>query len=109
MVTRRRSAGPGPIVTAPAGTTCTFTGTGTLTPALTCNDQATVNVTLTVSDGINPAVSDTAVVTIANAVPVVAPPTITPNPAAVGALDHPHRDVHRRGQARHAHRIHQLG
>ena len=73
------------IVTAPAGTTCTFTGTTTLTPALTCNDQATVNVTLTVTDGFNAPVSDTAVVTIANKAPVVGSPTITPNPAAVGA------------------------
>jgi PKD repeat protein len=72
------------IVTAPAGTICTFTGTTTLTPALTCNDQATVNVTLNVTDGFNPAVSDTAQVTVANAAPVVAPPTATPNPVAVG-------------------------
>ncbi len=72
------------IVTAPAGTVCTFTGTGTLTPALTCNDQATVDVTLTVSDGYNPAVSDTGRVTVANAAPVVAPPDAAPNPAALG-------------------------
>ncbi|MGZ6972458.1 MAG: PKD domain-containing protein [Acidimicrobiia bacterium] len=73
------------IVTAPAGTTCTFTNTTTLTPALSCNDQATVQVTITVNDGFNAPVSDTATVTIANKAPVVGSPTITPNPAAVGA------------------------
>lgn len=73
------------IVSAPAGTTCTFTGTTTLTPALSCNDQATVNVTITVTDGFNAPVSDTAVVNVANKAPVVGSPTVTPNPAAVGA------------------------
>ena len=73
------------IVSAPAGTVCTFTGTSTRTPTLTCNDQATVDTTITVTDGFNPAVSDTARVNVANAAPVVAAPTALPNPAAVGA------------------------
>lgn len=74
------------IVSAPAGTTCTFTGTTTLTPAILCDDQATLNVTITVTDSFNAPVSDTAVVTVANKAPVVGSPTITPNPAAAGAL-----------------------
>src|SRR5262249_47753049 len=73
------------IVTAPAGTTCNFTATTTLTPTLTCNDQATVDVTLTVSGGYNPAVSHTPRFPVPNAAPAVGAPTATPNPVAVNS------------------------
>jgi PKD repeat protein len=64
---------------------CTFTNTSTLAPTLNCNDNATVSVKVTVSDGINSPVSDTATVTILNVAPIVATPTLTPNPANIGA------------------------
>jgi hypothetical protein len=72
------------IVTADPGTVCNFTGATTLTPTLTCNDDGLVNVTITVSDGINPPVSASTTVTLQNAVPSVAAPVLTPNPAATG-------------------------
>jgi uncharacterized protein with PIN domain len=73
------------IVTADPGTVCNFTGTSTVTPTLTCNDDALVNVTITANDGINPPVSATTTVTLANVVPSVATPTLTPNPVATGS------------------------
>jgi hypothetical protein len=73
------------IVTADPGTVCNFTGATTLTPTLTCNDDALVNVTVSASDGVNPPVSDTTTVTLVNAVPSVATPVVSPNPAATGA------------------------
>lgn len=73
------------IITADPGTTCSLTGEHTLTPVLTCTDDATVTVTLTASDGINPDVVDSATVQVLNAVPTVAAPIILPNPVGVGA------------------------
>ena len=51
------------------GTSCTATGTTTLTPILTCTDDALVTARLSVSDGVNPAVVSTASVTIGNGAP----------------------------------------
>jgi hypothetical protein len=73
------------IVAGDPGVACTFTGTATLTPTLTCNDNALVSVTVTASDGINAPVTDTTTVTIINEPPVVSTPQITPNPVVVGA------------------------
>ncbi len=72
------------ITSADAGTTCSLADAATLTPTLTCDDDATVSVTVAVSDGVNPAVHDNATVSIQNAVPSVAAPTVAPNPVAVG-------------------------
>ena len=66
------------------GTACTATGTGTLTPILTCNDNATVTATLTVSDGINPPVSSVATVNVGNASPTAGTLTVTPGPVKIG-------------------------
>jgi PKD repeat protein len=71
------------IVTADPGTACSFTGTTTLSPVLTCDDDALVNVTITVSDGVNAPVSASAPVNVLNANPVVATPTLTPSSAPV--------------------------
>ena len=43
--------------------------------SITCNDNGTYKVTLTADDGQNEAVSDDAIVTVTNAIPVVAVPT----------------------------------
>ena len=72
------------IVNAPPGTVCTLTGASTLTPTLLCNDQASVNVTITVDDGVNPTVTDTASVLVANVAPIVDTPVVTPTPAPLG-------------------------
>jgi PKD repeat protein len=73
------------IVTADAGTACVLVGATTLTPTLTCDDDALVDVTISVADGVNPVVIDTVRVTIANGNPSVAAPTVVPNPVPLGA------------------------
>ncbi len=72
------------IVTADAGTACTLSDATTLTPSLLCDDDARVDVTLTVADGVNPTVVSTVRATIANANPAVASPNVTPNPVPLG-------------------------
>ncbi len=67
------------------GTVCTTTGTSTLTPTVTCNDDAVVNTQLSVSDSVNvPTLSNTTV-TINNVAPVLSPLTASAGPIAVGA------------------------
>ncbi len=73
------------VLLADPGTVCTFTGTDTLTPTLTCDDDALVDVTITVGDGVYPTVVDSATVAIENAAPAVGSPLATPNPAPFGA------------------------
>lgn len=72
------------IVSADAGTACSLTGATTLTPELTCDDDALVSVTLSVSDGINPTVVDTVTVDVANADPSLSAVTALPNPVPLG-------------------------
>jgi|GEM_PF-1125382 hypothetical protein len=72
------------VVGADAGTLCSLTGEHTLTPVVTCTDDALVTTTLSASDGVNPAVHDTATVDIRNAPPTVSAPVVAPNPVAVG-------------------------
>ena len=67
------------------GTTCVYSGTGTLAPDVTCNDDAVVAATLTVDDGINPPVASNTTVTITNAAPVLGTPTTSAGPIATGA------------------------
>ncbi len=69
---------------ADVGTVCSITGDTTLTPIVTCTDDATVHATLTATDGVNPPVVDTAIVDILNAPPAVSAPIVLPNPVAVG-------------------------
>ena len=45
------------------GTTCNATGTATLTPTVTCDDDAVLGATLTASDGVNPPVTSQTTVT----------------------------------------------
>ncbi len=69
---------------ADAGTICSLTDEHTLTPNVTCSDDALVTVTLVASDGVNPVVTDDATVDIHNAAPAVSAPVVLPNPVAVG-------------------------
>jgi PKD domain/Bacterial Ig domain len=54
-----------------AGATCTIASPGSLSTTITCTDDGTYTLTLTVSDGINPAVVKTATLTVANVAPSV--------------------------------------
>lgn len=67
------------------GTVCTAIGTATATPSVTCNDDATVTATLTVSDGLNSAVVDTAVLVVSNANPTIGAVTVPAGTVGVGA------------------------
>ena len=71
--------------TAKPGTSCTPTGTTTLTPTITCNDDALVTATLSASDAYHPPVTSVANVTIANLAPVIASTTVPTTPVALGA------------------------
>jgi len=53
------------------GMTCTFATPERPVSRITCNDEGTVEVTLTADDGINPPASDRATVTVRNAPPSV--------------------------------------
>ena len=61
-----------------AGATCTFSNPSVLAPTVTCTDDGSWTLTLVASDGINPGVTQTATLTVANVAPSV---TIT-SPAA---------------------------
>ena len=53
------------------GATCSFSDSSIEDPTITCTDDGEYVVTLTVDDGVNPAVSDTADVVVANVDPTV--------------------------------------
>ena len=61
-----------------AGATCMFSNPALLAPTVKCTDDGTWTLTLVASDGINPGVTETATLTVANVAPTV---TIT-SPAA---------------------------
>ena len=67
------------------GTVCTTTGTTTLTPTISCNDDAMVTATLSVTDGFHAAVTSVANVTIANKAPTIGSFTVPTGPVANGA------------------------
>ena len=70
----------------PADAVCTFSSTTTLQPSVTCNDEGTYTLTLSVSDGVNPAVASTAQLTVTNAPIAVNPITGLPTaPVAVNS------------------------
>ncbi len=70
------------------GTTCNSTGTATLTPTVTCDDDAVLGATLTADDGVNPPVTSQTTVTVLNAAPVLGTPSITNGPVPDGANVH---------------------
>ena len=59
------------------GASCTFSNLASVSSTVTCNDSGTWTITLTASDGINPPVSQSATLTVANVAPtltIVSPP-----------------------------------
>jgi hypothetical protein len=54
-----------------AGATCSFANPAALSTTITCTDDGTYTLTLTVSDGVNPSVIKTATLTVANVAPSV--------------------------------------
>jgi PKD domain len=57
---------------------CITSGTTTLTPTITCDDDTVVSATLTVDDGVNAPVSSSATLSIGNASPTAGSVGITP-------------------------------
>jgi hypothetical protein len=60
------------------GTSCTFSDPSSLTPTITCNDSGTFIATVTVNDGVSPAVSADTKVVVTNDPPRVSFTTPTP-------------------------------
>ena len=60
------------------------TGSTTLMPTVTCNDDVVVGAALTVSDGVNAPVVSTSSIAVTNVAPVLAPLTATAGPIIVG-------------------------
>ncbi len=70
------------------GTTCTPTGSSTLTPTIMCNDDAVLKATLSASDNINPPVNSDTTVTISNVAPVLGALTASPAMVPTGGTVH---------------------
>jgi hypothetical protein len=70
--------------TASPGTVCTTTGTATLTPTITCNDDALISAKLTASDPYHPAVTSITPVVIGNAPPTITSLTLPVAPVPLG-------------------------
>lgn len=66
-----------------AGATCAFGDASAVDTTITCTDDGTYTVTLTGNDGTNPAVSDTATVTVTNVAPTITSITGPTDPVAV--------------------------
>ena len=82
------------------GMACTFSDTHAVAPTITCNDDGAVTATLTAADGVNPPVSSTATVTVANANPVVTITAPAGGSFARGSLNPVVRLVHDELRAR---------
>lgn len=67
-----------------AGATCSFGNAAALATTVTCTDDGAYTLTLSTSDGVNSAVTDTAVLTVANVAPVIASVSTPINPVAIG-------------------------
>jgi len=83
-VTQDDEAGLDPVTTTwtvNAGAPCTFADASAVDTTITCTDNGTFTATLTADDGDNPAVSDSATVTVANV-----PPSLTITAPAPGDL-----------------------
>ena len=55
-----------------------------LSPSVTCTDNAVVTATLTVNDGVNGPVTDTAVLTVSNVNPTIGTVTVPTSPVPIG-------------------------
>ncbi|NTU79557.1 MAG: S8 family serine peptidase, partial [Chloroflexales bacterium] len=67
-----------------AGASCSFTDASAPATSITCTDDGSYTATLSASDGVNPAVTDSATVTLSNAAPVVAAVSTSPSTVYVG-------------------------
>ena len=63
---------------------CSFNDASLLNPSLTCTDNGNFTATLEVSDGVNPAVTSDAAVTVDNVAPNVNAPVASPEPSTEG-------------------------
>jgi hypothetical protein len=66
------------------GTTCTSTSAATLTPTVTCDDDAVLSAQLAANDGVNPSTLANTTITITNSAPVIGTVTATAGPVPVG-------------------------
>jgi PKD domain len=66
------------------GTTCGSTGISTLTPTVTCNDNAVLSAQLAANDGVNPSTLAATTITINNTAPVIGTVTAPTGPVPVG-------------------------
>ena len=80
----------------------------TLTPTITCNDDAVVTATLTAADAFHAPVTSNATVTVSNVAPVLGPLTV-PATLIARVSGERQRGVHRHRDARHPHRPGRLG
>lgn len=62
---------------------CSFSNAAVLNPSVTCTDNGNFSATLTVSDGVNPAVVDTAGVVVANVAPELGALTVPMAPQSI--------------------------
>jgi PKD repeat protein len=68
-----------------AGTNCIYSGATTLTPTISCNDNAVIDAQLKVTDSLNQSTTtNPTTVTVSNAAPVVAVPVVTAPPILTG-------------------------
>jgi PKD repeat protein len=73
------------VVAGGPGTACMSTGTGTVTPTITCNDDALVTATMTADDGINtPVTSAPTTISVMNVGPVIGPVNLSPVSVPLG-------------------------
>jgi PKD repeat protein len=71
-------------VTTDPGGSCSFSGTATLVPSVTCSDDSTIVATLKADDGVNPPVTRTTTITVANIAPSIGLVTVPVAPVPVG-------------------------
>jgi hypothetical protein len=60
-----------PVSGVDSGATCAFANAGAPSTTVTCTDDGSYTLTLTANDGINPAVTSTATLTVANVAPIL--------------------------------------
>ncbi len=91
------------------GVVCLPSGTGTLTPTLTCNDDAMITATLTVSDGVNAPVSSVTTIAVGQRGPGDLAGRRIRESCPRGQHGLGRSDLLGRGPGRHPHRDDRLG
>lgn len=72
-----------PVSGVDAGADCVFADANDLTTEVTCTDDGVYELTLTTDDGVNPAVTDTATLTVGNVAPEIGSVTAPVEPVAI--------------------------